>query len=124
MQCVIAKSFAFIYSRNQPNFGLLGITMTDEGFFEAAQDGVDIKVDLGRNVVVVDGMDEFPFEMSRTEKDLIGLGGITPAFTKFGKQLFQGLCSSHANHENGGSLRTGLKQKDSGACSSGKGLDW
>jgi 3-isopropylmalate dehydratase small subunit len=32
VQCVIARSFAFIYARNQPNLGLLGIVMEDEEF--------------------------------------------------------------------------------------------
>ena len=123
MQCVIAKSFAFIYSRNQPNFGLLGITMTDESFYEIAQDGAEVKVDLHRNIVVA-GEQEFPIEMSRMEKDLIGLGGITPAFTKFGKQLFQGLCSSYPGHADGASPRTSLENQELGACSSGKELEW
>ena len=93
MKCVIAKSFAFIYSRNQPSLGLLGISMAQEEFFEAAKDGVFIHIDIGRNVIIVDDR-EYPFQLSSMERELIDLGGITPAFMKFGKQLFDALCST------------------------------
>lgn len=36
----------------------------------------------------------FPFQLSSMEKELIEVGGITPAFMKFGKQLFDQLCST------------------------------
>ncbi|KAI1083697.1 hypothetical protein F5B20DRAFT_528141 [Whalleya microplaca] len=93
VQCVIAKSFAFIYSRNQPSLGLLGISISDDAFFEAAQFGTDIVVDENRNVIKVHEK-EFPFQLSGMEKELVNLGGITPAFMKFGKQVFDALCSN------------------------------
>ncbi|KAJ9131059.1 Aconitase [Pleurostoma richardsiae] len=49
VQCVIAKSFAFIYARNQPNIGLLGITIKDDKFFDLAQTGADIEVDMAKS---------------------------------------------------------------------------
>ena len=95
MKCVIARSFAFIYSRNQPSLGLLGITISDDGFHSLAQDGVEINIDLDENVLYVDGK-RFSFQLSPMEKQLMNLGGITPAFKKFGKNLFEKLCSGVA----------------------------
>ena len=46
--CVIAKSFAFVYTRNQLNSGLLGIAITKVNFYEAAVDGASIDIDLER----------------------------------------------------------------------------
>lgn len=91
--CVIAKSFAFIYGRNQPNLGLLGITITDETFYEAAVDGADIQIDLEKRKISV-GKEEWPFKLSAMELKLIETGGITGAFKKFGKRLFEVMCAS------------------------------
>jgi 3-isopropylmalate dehydratase small subunit len=68
--CVIAKSFAFIYGRNQPNLGLLGITITDETFHEAAVEGANIEIDLDRFRVRIEER-EWSFEFSLMEKELI-----------------------------------------------------
>jgi 3-isopropylmalate dehydratase small subunit len=93
VQCVIAKSFAFIYGRNQPNLGLLGITITDESFYEAAVEEMDIEIDLAERKVKI-GDNEWKFVLSQMEKELIQVGGITQAFAKFGKRLFEVMCSS------------------------------
>lgn len=91
VQCVIAKSFAFIYARNQPNIGLLGITIEDEGFFAAATHGTDIDVDLDNSEIHCDGK-AFRFQLSEMEKQLIAVGGLTEAFQKFGSKMFDALC--------------------------------
>ncbi|KAK8128960.1 aconitase family protein [Apiospora sp. TS-2023a] len=103
VQCVIARSFAFIYSRNQPSLGLLGITIEDPAFYEAVDRGgedVEIEIDLMGNVVRLGGggdgeggRKEFAFELSQMEKRLTELGGVAPAFNKFGKQIFDALTS-------------------------------
>lgn len=93
VKCAIAKSFAFIYSRNQPNLGLLGITITDSSFFEAAVDGQGIEVDLDNNSVRVADR-SFGFSLSEIEKALVDGGGITPAFTRHGKEIFRVLCKN------------------------------
>ncbi|CAK7234873.1 hypothetical protein SBRCBS47491_009096 [Sporothrix bragantina] len=87
--------------RNQPSLGLLGITMADNpAFFAAAQDGVDMEIDLDADTIWVGsggdgkGREAFTFRLSGMEKELTELGGITPAFLKFGKQLFDVLCGS------------------------------
>jgi 3-isopropylmalate dehydratase small subunit len=88
VQCVIAKSFAFIFSRNSPSLGLVTITITDPAFYELASDGVKRSVDLDANHLQVGGK-TFGFEFSAMERQLMELGGITQAFHKHGKTLFQ-----------------------------------
>ncbi len=44
VQAVIAKSFAFIYARNQPNMSLLGVIVKDEAFYSLAIEGADVEV--------------------------------------------------------------------------------
>ena len=91
---MIAKSFAFIYARNQPNLGLLGIAISDESFYEAAKDGVEVIIDLARFVVRVDGVEqEWAFQLSSMERELIEVGGLNSAFKKFGKRLFNVMCA-------------------------------
>lgn len=91
MKCVIAESFAFIYSRNQPSLGLVGITIKDPSFYETALHGAEISIDLARNVLKAADK-EFGFEFSQMERKLMELGGITQAFHKYGKELFQTMC--------------------------------
>ncbi|KAK7955724.1 aconitase family protein [Apiospora aurea] len=117
VRCVIAPSFAFIYSRNQPSLGLLGITIADPAFYDAVDRGgeggegykdTEIEIDLVANVVRIVGgsssggdandnnnnrKKEFAFELSEMEKRLTELGGVAPAFNKFGKQIFDALTS-------------------------------
>ncbi|KAF2729374.1 aconitase family protein [Polyplosphaeria fusca] len=91
IQVVIAESFAFIYSRNQPSLGLVGIIITDPEFYKLAQNGATISIDLELGKLDVGGR-EFSFEFSQMERKLMGLGGITQAFHKYGKELFQAMC--------------------------------
>jgi 3-isopropylmalate dehydratase small subunit len=91
VQCVIAKSFAFIYARNQPNIGLLGITITDEAFFMEARHERDISIDLTCSQVRC-GTRTFDFQLSDMEKQLIAVGGLTEAFKRFGSQVFDIMC--------------------------------
>jgi len=46
VQAVIARSFAFIYSRNQANMALLGIVMDDDRFYELAKEGTQLIIDV------------------------------------------------------------------------------
>ncbi|CAL5873028.1 uncharacterized protein PFLUO_LOCUS7297 [Penicillium psychrofluorescens] len=87
VKCVVAKSFAFIFQRNMPNLGLLGITMIDEYFYEAAKDGEDISIDFNARSIYVGGQ-RFGFQLSQMERELFDYGGITSAFQKFGNKLF------------------------------------
>ncbi|KAF2028650.1 aconitase iron-sulfur domain-containing protein [Setomelanomma holmii] len=91
VQCVIAESFAFIFSRNSPSLGLVTINISDPAFYELAIDGVEISVDLEANNLQVGGQ---PFAFSAMERQFMELGGITQAFHKHGKTMFQTMVES------------------------------
>lgn len=75
-----------------PNLGLLGITISDEAFYNAATDGTDISIDLNTNEIVL-GDRRIRFEVSQMEKELFDHGGISSAFMKFGKNLFEAMTT-------------------------------
>lgn len=75
-----------------PNLGLLGITMQDEEFFQAAADGKEASVDFGTGSIYLDGR-EFHFDLSQMEKELFEHGGISSAFQHFGNRLFEVMTS-------------------------------
>ncbi|KAF6838638.1 3-isopropylmalate dehydratase large subunit 2 [Colletotrichum musicola] len=87
VKCVIAQSFAFIYSRNQPSLGLWGFVIDDPRFYEKAQMGTEITIDLDRNNLTIDN-ETFSFTLSDLEKKLTKLGGMTNAFNQFGKRIY------------------------------------
>lgn len=93
VKCVIARSFAFIYARNQPNLGMLGIVMNDEEFFELAKDGVEIEVDVDQRVIRI-GEREWKFQLSELEIQLWQQGGMSKAFAKWGKMMLENMTSS------------------------------
>jgi hypothetical protein len=101
----------------------LGIVIQDESFYEAAKEGEGIEVDLGNSVVrlVGDGGDvkgEWAFEMSGMEKELIEIGGLTSAFRRFGKRLFDVLTTPKGKGD-------GVRVADDGkSCGSVGDLQW
>jgi 3-isopropylmalate dehydratase small subunit len=84
VQAVIAKSFAFIYGRNQPNLGMLGFVITDDDFHALAKNGAPIEINVERRIVSVSGH-EFKFQLSDLEWQLVKTGGMTKAFHRWGK---------------------------------------
>lgn len=92
VQCVVAKSFAFIYGRNQPTLGLLGITMRDPSFYQAAAvDGTEITVNVhGREIVI--GEQKWAFQLDNLEIKMLQNKGLAEAYKKFGKNVFDSLC--------------------------------
>ncbi len=95
VQAVIAKSYAFIYARNQPNMSLLGVIVKDEDFYARAQEGADVEVDVTTRTVVVHGADgskaTFPFQLSRMEERFLQAGGVEKLYKVFRKELFKAL---------------------------------
>ena len=55
VQCVIAKSFAFIFGRNLLCLDLLGIIIKDEKFYELAEENSEITVDVDNSTVSIQG---------------------------------------------------------------------
>jgi 3-isopropylmalate dehydratase small subunit len=114
VKCVIALSFAFIYARNQPNLGLLGVVIEDEYFYKLAQDGTDIEIDVQRRVIKVAGT-EFGFHLSELEIQLWQQGGMSASFARWGKSVLSKITS-------GGNSIT--KEKDLETSQHSKQLDW
>ncbi|KAL3485306.1 aconitase iron-sulfur domain-containing protein [Aspergillus germanicus] len=92
VKCVIARSFAFIYGRNQPTIGLLGITITDDRFYEAARTGTPIEINPSARVVTIAELN-FSFEMDDMELALIRRSGLAAAYKMFKKGVFESLCA-------------------------------
>ncbi|KAB5529007.1 aconitase family protein [Coniochaeta sp. 2T2.1] len=92
VQCVIARSFAFIFSRNMPNLGLLGIVMENKEFYRLAQDGIGIEIDVEGRIIKVGGR-QFGFSLSELEIQLWRQGGMSNAFATWGKGLLEKMTS-------------------------------
>lgn len=89
---MIARNFAFIFGRNLPSLGLLGITISDDAFFEAAKDGEVITVDTPSRSITVAGL-VFPFILSDIEYSLTMNNGIAKSYNKFGKGIWDVLSA-------------------------------
>ncbi|MCJ1229307.1 hypothetical protein MMC12_005972 [Toensbergia leucococca] len=125
--CTIAPSYAFIYSRNGPNLGLLSLIITDPYFYTLAQDGVPITVELNLRKVYVGKLDsreteEFSFEMTDMERRLVEGGGMSEAYRNYGKGVFEMLCAP-SGAEKGGGAEINDKAL-TGADGKEKKLDW
>ena len=98
VQAVIARSFAFIYSRNQPSLGLLGIVMDNEAFFEAAVEGEDISIHVEDRSIMVGGK-VFQFRLSNMEYKLTVNNGIAKTYSRFGKSIWQKLMQDDTSSD-------------------------
>ena len=92
MQCVIARSFAFIFNRNLPNLGILRFIIDDNAFYELAVDGAEIQISLDERKVQIGGS-TFHFQLSDMELALIENQGMTTAYQRFGSEIFQSLAA-------------------------------
>lgn len=99
VKCVIARSFAFIYGRNQPNLGLLGITIQDDEFYKLANEGEEIEIDVDGRVAKIAGK-EFKFPLTDIEISLLGTKGIASAYKMYGKAVFERLTGGDEETEN------------------------
>lgn len=110
VKCVIAKSFAFILGRNVPSLGLLGFTMQDESFYEAAKDGRAVEVDVPSRKVRIEvekgEWKEWPFELSEMEYQLTLNKGVTEAFKRYGRGVWEGLMGDGAGKKEGREQQT------------------
>lgn len=105
VKAVIAKSFAYIYSRNQANFALFGVIVTDDNFYNSVSEGSEIEIKVAERKVHMDGK-SYPFKLDVVEERLQASGGIAPRWKRHGKNLFRKLqqesnsmsCGSDANN--------------------------
>jgi len=89
VKCVISKSYAFIYARNQSNMALLGITLENERFYQLATEGAEITVDVPKRKIIIVGGESFDFSLSLIEERLLAGGGVTAMYNKYKSELFR-----------------------------------
>lgn len=95
IQAVIARSYAFIYARNQANNGLLGIRLNNDEFYELAQEGVEVSVDIAKRIISCGGK-EFTFDLDPIEEALLRAGGLLSVYNRYGTTLFRQLQQAAA----------------------------
>ncbi|RHY30215.1 hypothetical protein DYB32_004515 [Aphanomyces invadans] len=100
VQAVIAKSFAYIYARNQPNNALLGIVITDPVFHKLAEEGSTVSVDLPKRQVMI-GDKSFPFALTVLEEAFLVEGGLTQLFKRYKTDLFRAAMQPKVPKEEG-----------------------
>lgn len=93
IQAVIARSYAFIYARNQANNGLLGIRMNNDEFYKLAQEDAHITIDMEKKILTCEGR-EFKFKLDPIEQALLQAGGLLNVYRRYGTSLFQQLQSA------------------------------
>ncbi|KAG0330121.1 hypothetical protein BGZ99_007983 [Dissophora globulifera] len=120
IKAVIAKSYAFIYARNQPNMSLLGITIEDETFYEHAQEGAEVAIDVKDRKVYCGGQ-TYPFGLSLMEERLLAGGGVTEMYKTYGKQLFR---VATAPESTGSSCGSEVKMESKSNCGDDSELAW
>src|SRR5271155_5862619 len=102
IQAVIARSYAFIYGRNQANNGLLGIRLDNDEFYGLAEEDAEISLDIRKRIITYVGKD-FAFELDPIEEALLSAGGLLSVYNRYGTSLFRKLQSAaslpRANHE-------------------------
>ncbi|KAK5046836.1 hypothetical protein LTR84_007190 [Exophiala bonariae] len=96
VKAVIARSFAFIYGRNQPSLGLLGVAIDDDEFHQAAAEGEDITIDIPNRTVRV-GDRDFAFQLSDMEYNLTVNNGIAASYKRFGKGIWETFTREKSN---------------------------
>ena len=106
---VVAKSFAFIYARNQPNMSLLGVVVKDEAFYALAAEGADVEVDVASRTVIVHPAEgaggeprAFPFLLSKMEERFLQAGGVERLYKVFKQGLFKALVKGPTPISRGG----------------------
>ena len=123
VHAVIAKSFAFIYARNQPNMSLLGVVVKDEDFYARANEGSDVEVNVDSRTVTVygnEGAKSFPFTLSTMEERFLQAGGVEKLYKVFKKGLFKALVKGPNNVAK--PIKGGGCGSDDSSCGSGSGV--
>jgi homoaconitate hydratase len=90
IQAIIAKSYAFIYGRNQATNGLLGIKLDDEEFYGLAQEGAEVSIDIRNRLIHCCGS-TFSSGLDPIQQELLSSGGLLRVYNQFGAELFKKL---------------------------------
>ncbi|EXJ53616.1 uncharacterized protein A1O5_13183 [Cladophialophora psammophila CBS 110553] len=92
IQAVIAKSYAFIYQRNQVNNGLIGIKILDDEFYQLAKEGEEIVINVKKRQIWCQGR-TWDFRLDRIQEQLLAEGGLINTYERYGPSLFSKLQS-------------------------------
>jgi len=95
IQAVIAKSFSFIFGRNLLSLDLFGINITDDRFYELAEEDGEVEIDVPGRRARVKG-ESFPFQLSSIQEEIYKQGGVVSMYKKYGKLLFTELTKAAA----------------------------
>ncbi|KAI8891330.1 3-isopropylmalate dehydratase [Backusella circina FSU 941] len=90
IKAVIAKSYAYIYGRNQANFALFGIIVSDDRFYDLAQEDSTVEIQIKERKVIVHNQ-SFPFKLDVVEERIQAMGGIEKRWKTHGKDIFRKL---------------------------------
>lgn len=93
--CVIAKSYAFIHKRNLVNEALPYLVVRDEAFYELAQEGEQLEVDLAAGTIrhLASGRTFEAQPLAKVVRALAREGGLVPAIQKHGREVFSVLSA-------------------------------
>lgn len=95
IQAIIARSYAFIHKRNLVNEALPFLVVTDPAFYELAQEGTELELDLARGLVrdVASGQTFQAQLPSPMIEALTAEGGLVPAIQRHGREVFAALSA-------------------------------
>ena len=95
VQCVVAKSYAFIHKRNLVNEAVPYLVVKDPAFYELAQEDAELEVDVAKGVVkhVASGKSFQAETPSAIVQALQREGGLVPAVKRHGTKVFEGLSA-------------------------------
>lgn len=91
VQCVVARSFAFIHKRNLVNEALPYLVVKDPAFYELAQEDAELEIDLASGAVkhLASGQLFQAETPSVIVQAIQREGGLVPAVTRHGARVFE-----------------------------------
>jgi len=95
IQAIIARSYAFIHKRNLVNEALPYLVIRDEAFYQLAQEGAELEIDLAGGLVrhVPSGATFQAQVPSPMIQALTAAGGLVPAIQRHGVEVFSALSA-------------------------------
>lgn len=93
VQAIVAKSYAYIHKRNLVNEGVPHLIVDDAAFYELAQEGAEIAVDVAGGVVRIGGASFTARAPSPIQSALAREGGLVPAIQRHGASVMSRLAA-------------------------------
>ncbi|KIV94048.1 hypothetical protein PV10_05205 [Exophiala mesophila] len=100
VKMIVAKSFAFIYERNQLNMGVFNARISEDDFYQNAVEGAELSVDKTAKTLRVKGVDKYwKYEHSPIETQLLEAGGVLSLYHLYGNSLFREMTRPRQGRE-------------------------